>query len=479
MNRLQAIMAGDGNRPRAIRALVWGDTFLFGLACEFFDRMNQQGADIGVALACPGRMAGELRAQDLRATVLLQGMAPGGPVNRVRPIQCILDAANPAAAPQKIAAWALEPTLRYIVTDDQTGGLQCFDALAALMRTRFEQQLNGCVFLACERAADNGQRLRRGILDAAARLMPTGNADFLSWIADQNRFCTTQADRQSFQPTGAAQRKLFDILGYEDECLIVAEPFGEWVIEAPELGQELPLDRCTGTIFTPDIVPYRSRRALLWEAAQVILAPAAFMAGHETFAEAMADEALRDFLGNALLREVLPAVPFERSEAAEYVIQLCQRLENPFMPRPILPRLWNAPSRWVRCVWPTMIAYERENYEIPARLCRAFAALIMLYAGIRPSGSGYCAYQPPTPGAAESDESAEPRPRPIRDDDEEVLRAFSHLACDMDPDSLAYAVLADQELWHADLRALPSFDSSLASALRDLQLLGLYESLKE
>ena len=44
----------------------------------------------------------------------------------------------------------------------------------------------------------------------------------------------------------------------------------------------------------------------------------------------------------------------------------------------------------------------------------------------------------------------------------EVLRAFSRLSSDMDPDSLAYAALSDRDLW--DGRDLRDFDG-LAEAV--------------
>ena len=43
----------------------------------------------------------------------------------------------------------------------------------------------------------------------------------------------------------------------------------------------------------------------------------------------------------------------------------------------------------------------------------------------------------------------------------------------MPPESLAYAVLSDQELWGRDLREIPEMEERLGDALRDLQLIGL------
>ena len=57
--------------------------------------------------------------------------------------------------------------------------------------------------------------------------------------------------------------------------------------------------------------------------------------------------------------------------------------------------------------------------------------------------------------------------------------SFSRLSCDMPPESLAYAALSDRAIWEEDLREIPGLEDTIASQLRDLQLLGLMEAIKK
>ncbi len=48
----------------------------------------------------------------------------------------------------------------------------------------------------------------------------------------------------------------------------------------------------------------------------------------------------------------------------------------------------------------------------------------------------------------------------------------------MPPESLAYAALSDRAIWEEDLREIPGLEDTIAGQLRDLQLLGLVDAVK-
>ena len=89
----------------------------------------------------------------------------------------------------------------------------------------------------------------------------------------------------------------------------------------------------------------------------------------------------------------------------------------------------------------------------------------MFYAGIRQNADG------------EYEGIRDGKPYPVRDDPQ-VLSAFAHLSCDMPPESLAYAVLSDQEMWGEDLREIPGLEDMVTDQLRDLQLIGLRAAMR-
>ena len=67
----------------------------------------------------------------------------------------------------------------------------------------------------------------------------------------------------------------------------------------------------------------------------------------------------------------------------------------------------------------------------------------------------------------------------IAKEDEDVLLAFSRLSPDMPPETLAYAVLSDRDIWEKDLREIDGLTEKITDQIRDLQLLGLRAAMKK
>ena len=100
---------------------------------------------------------------------------------------------------------------------------------------------------------------------------------------------------------------------------------------------------------------------------------------------------------------------------------------------------------------PVIRAYADEHFEPPKNLTVALSATIMLYADVRLRAEGY----ETVVGEALI---------PVHENPE-ILEAFSVLASDMSPDSLAYAVLADRSLWGMDLREIDGLEDAVIANL--------------
>lgn len=196
-------------------------------------------------------------------------------------------------------------------------------------------------------------------------------------------------------------------------------------------------------------------------ALRAVIAPPAMLLGLDTVGAAMKDEALRLFLGHALLREIVPCQPAARKEAELRAAALCEELEREKKDEAL--RESAAVTAWKEHALPLVKAFESLEFELPPCLCFSLAALVMHLAGLREENGRFT-------DARGLDAPAEP---------EEHLRAFSALSCDMPPESLAYAVLADRELWGEDLRDVPGLEDRLTGLIRDLQLLGLGAAMEK
>lgn len=192
----------------------------------------------------------------------------------------------------------------------------------------------------------------------------------------------------------------------------------------------------------------------------------AFLCGLDDSAASMRDEGLRDFLGHALMHEIMPFLPFEKQTVEKSVIAVCAILENRVTPIRLMDRIQNLPERFEKELLPLMDAYAGKNFEMPPCLTFSMAALMMLFAGVRRDEKGVYSI-------ARGEDTY-----PLSGD-EEMLEAMSHLACDMSPDSLSYAVLSDRVVWTKDLRDVPGLEDSVTQAVTDIQLLGVREAMKQ
>ena len=195
------------------------------------------------------------------------------------------------------------------------------------------------------------------------------------------------------------------------------------------------------------------------------LAPG-FLCGHDTSDQVMKDEGLRDFLGNALMHEIMPFLPFEKKQVELSVIAVCSMLENRVTPVQLMDRVPNLPERMEKGLLPLMEKYALKHFVFPPCLPLSLAAMMMLFAGTRRDEEGKY-----TLARGE-------KVLPVSGD-KEMLEAMSHLSCDMSAESLAYAVLSDRVVWTKDMRDVPGLEESVTNALFDIQLLGVRDAMQK
>ena len=200
-----------------------------------------------------------------------------------------------------------------------------------------------------------------------------------------------------------------------------------------------------------------------------------FLMGKNTTRECMKDDDIRLFLGNTLLYEIMPASHAEKSAAETAAGGVCGTLENAGGGLDMNTSFSMALSS-LDDTLEIMSRYLEDNGFLPWGLTFGFASLIMTLSGARRH----------RPSGEEKDRGGKEGAfyELIREDgslrvdlDEDTLCAFSRLACDMSGESLAYAALADVEIWGRDLREIQGLEETVAEHLRDLQMLGVREAM--
>jgi fructuronate reductase len=163
--------------------------------------------------------------------------------------------------------------------------------LVAGLAARRHADAGPVALVPCDNVPGNGAIAARVVREFAALLDP-GLAD---WVDASLGVVTTAVDRITPRATPQDIATVRAVTGVDDGCLVVTEPFTEWV-----LGGDFPAGRPdwpgAGATVTDDVTPFEHRKLWLLNAGHSLLAYAGSLRGHATVAEAVADDACHVWL---------------------------------------------------------------------------------------------------------------------------------------------------------------------------------------
>lgn len=447
------------NRPGRLCGVQFGDdAVLLGLVDRLIDNANAEGADVGLAVVQPGEtgFAQQLKEQDGMFTAFVRGETGEKNVSREQVVQSILEAVDPAADSDRLMALAADAQIGFILLHvDEVGEYAARDSLCAALAARFlveRWQKNGASLAAivCGESLDCAENVKNQILDYA-RGWNAGEG-FACWLNDC-RFFPALADCLTFRSSPEEAARLCAEMNYADAMIHLAEPYGLWAIQADDAFRaQFDLEKCGQIRYVDDLGEYLIRKQRIFDAGLFSMAALGLLHGNETLAECMKDEPLRDLVGHALLDEMLPYAPFDREKIIPYIIECYERYGNPMNDNLLPDAARGLVHKFNTAILPAMRAYANEHFEPPKYLTAALSAMIMLYADVRLRDEGY--------------ETVVGQTLIPVHENPETLEAFSCLASDMQPDSLAYAVLSDRILWNgADLREIDGLEDAVITNL--------------
>ncbi len=159
--------------------------------------------------------------------------------------------------------------------------------LAHGLRRRHEAGGAPLTVLSCDNLLSNGRRLEQ-LVRHATRGAP---AAFQRWLADDVAFPCSVVDRITPSTTAVDRDEAGTLSGFADAALVVAEPFGQWVIEDDFAGSRPPWE-LAGAVFVADVEVYEAGKLRLLNGAHTLIACAGAVLGHTTIVEAMGDPRL-------------------------------------------------------------------------------------------------------------------------------------------------------------------------------------------
>ncbi len=384
---------------RPIKVVQFGEgNFLRAFPDYLIDIANEKGyfdGSIAVVKCVEFGSLERFKKQDNLYTVILRGKDGGEVINTPRIVTSIEKSVGCYEEFDEYLALAGIETLRFVISNTTEAGivLDETDSMVSIPKTypgKLTQFLyerykkfdgdpdNGLIILPVELIDDNGKQLKNCVIRLAEIWdLPK---EFISWVNNSCNFCSTLVDRiVTGYPTSEAE-KLCETLGYEDELLDIAEPFGLWVIESESnISEELPLDKAgLPVLFTDNQKPYKERKVRILNGAHTSTVLLGWLSGLNIVRDCMADSTVRGFM-NMALSEIKPFVKLPEDEVNAFTSSVFERFENPFIDHKVLDISLNSVSKWRARVLPSFKDYYVSKGEIPKALTFSFAALLAFY----------------------------------------------------------------------------------------------------
>jgi fructuronate reductase len=217
----------------------------------------------------------------------------------------------------------------------------------------------------CDNLPENGAVVARVVADLADLV----DAGLQEWLEASVATVTTMVDRITPRTTPE------DIatVGENDRCPVVTEPFSEWVLSGRFAGGR-PRWEDAGATFTDDIAPFEERKLWLLNGGHSLLAYAGSARGHETVADAVADDTCRGWL-ETWWAEASRHLTLPPEELARYREALLERFANPRMRHLLAQIAADGSQKLPIRILPTLRA-ERSAGRMPEGAVRVLAAWI-------------------------------------------------------------------------------------------------------
>jgi len=177
--------------------------------------------------------------------------------------------------------------------------------------------------LCCDNLPSNGSVVAK----LAAQYAGLRDAKLRDWIERHVAFPCTMIDRIVPATTDDDRKAAAAITGVDDQGLVVAEPFAQWVIE-DKFGGPRPAWDQAGAQIVPDVAPFERAKLRLLNGAHSALAYRGLAKGHVTVAEAIADPELRAATRAIMKEAAATLAPVPGLDLDAYADALCARFAN-------------------------------------------------------------------------------------------------------------------------------------------------------
>lgn len=448
------------------KVLQFGTGVLLRGLCDYFiDKANNAGQFKGRIVLVkstdrPG--ADAFTEQDGLFTHCIKGIEEGVAVEETRINASISRTLTAATAWQDILACAKSADMQVIISNTTEVGIQyhpndpidgtcpkSFPAkLLAFLLARWNHfegaAKSGMVIIPTELIINNGDVLKDILLKLATdHQLPT---DFIAWLTNENDFCNSLVDRiVPGTPDTQTSNAICADLGYEDKNLIISEVYRLWAIQGGARVREVLsfAKSDAGVVIAEDIEIYRELKLRLLNGTHTLMCGMSYLLGFRLVKDVMANSYLSKLVMNLMLSELALAIPYKMDfkVADRFGRSVLDRFRNPFINHKLIDITVQYTTKMRMRNIPLLVNYYEEFGKAPELFAMGFAAYLQFMHAVKEENGKYF-----------GDSNGEMYP--INCD---YAGYFFEAWKDFDLNQ----VLADKNLWGADLSALPGFEAAV------------------
>lgn len=250
--------------------------------------------------------------------------------------------------------------------------------LLAGLRERRKNNAGPLTIISCDNLSLNGQVTESVMLSLVDAL----SADSVGWIRENVTFPSTMIDRIVPQTTAEGKFNFIYETGFEDEGLVICEPFSQWVIE-DRFANDRPAWEKGGARFTDDVAAWEEIKLRLLNASHSAFAYLGLMAGYQFIHEAVADALLARFVRYLMDEEVSPVIAGPPGfDLTGYKEQILERFANPAIPYRTSRVATDGSKKLPWRIYPTLMEGFNQG-QLCTGLCLVIAAWLMCRANER------------------------------------------------------------------------------------------------
>lgn len=366
--------AGDGRPVAPVRHVHLGLGNFFRAHQAWYTEHSPDRDEWGIA-AFTGRsaeLAETLTGQDALYTLVTRSES-GDDVDVISS----LSACHPAQDHESFLRYLSSPSVRLLtLTVTESGYRRSADGepmstvparIVAGLAARRAADAGPLAVVCCDNLPDNGQVTARVVSELADRLDP----GLAAWIAESVSFVGTVVDRITPRLAPPDLELVTAATHRVDRAPVVTEPFSEWVLSG-SFPAGRPDWEQAGAVFTDDVAPFEQRKLWLLNGGHCLLAYAGSLRGHDTVADAVADETCRGWL-EQWWQEASAHLSMSAAEVSAYQASLLTRFANHRLRYPLAQIAGDGSQKLPIRVVPVVHA-ERALGRVPIGSLRILAA---------------------------------------------------------------------------------------------------------